>query len=380
MFSFTEEQKLLIQSVTALAKEHLAPKAEELDETEGFNKTAFQKMAELGLLGITADEVYGGANLGALETTLVMEKLAEACASTTLSYLAHSILCVNNIHANGSEAQKQKYLPKLISGEWLGAMAMTEPEAGSDALGLLTKAEKKGNKYIINGAKTYITNGPGGDVFVVYAKTGPSRKDVSTFIVESRFPGFKVSKKLKKMGMRGSPTAELAFIDCEVPVENLIGKENDSIAHMMKNLNLERITISGISLGIATACLNYSTRFAQERHQFGKPIAHFQMIQERISEMAAQLDAGRALCYSAARRFDSGDSDPTLGAKCKLFTAQLGTQAGLDAIQILGGAGYMKEYPVERYMRDAKLLEIGAGTNEIMRIIIAKSLLNLKDK
>jgi len=380
MFSFTEEQKLLIQSVTALAKEHLAPKAEELDETEGFNKTAFQKMAELGLLGITADEVYGGANLGALETTLVMEKLAEACASTTLSYLAHSILCVNNIHAIGSEAQKQKYLPKLISGEWLGAMAMTEPEAGSDALGLLTKAEKKGNKYIINGAKTYITNGPGGDVFVVYAKTGPSRKDVSTFIVESRFPGFKVSKKLKKMGMRGSPTAELAFIDCEVPVENLIGKENDSIAHMMKNLNLERITISGISLGIATACLNYSTRFAQERHQFGKPIAHFQMIQERISEMAAQLDAGRALCYSAARRFDSGDSDPTLGAKCKLFTAQLGTQAGLDAIQILGGAGYMKEYPVERYMRDAKLLEIGAGTNEIMRIIIAKSLLNLKDK
>ena len=380
MFSFTEEQKLLIQSVTALAKEHLAPKAEALDETEGFNSTAFKKMAELGLLGITVAEKYGGANLGAFETTLVMEKLGEACASTTLSYLAHSILCVNNIYANASDAQKEKYLPKLISGEWLGAMAMTEPEAGSDALGLSTRAVKKGNKYILNGAKTYITNGPGGNIFVVYAKTGPSRKDVSTFIVESTFPGFKVSKKLKKMGMRASPTAELAFIDCEVPAENLIGKENDSIAHMMKNLNLERITISGISVGIASACLNYASRFVQERSQFGKPISQFQMIQERIAEMAANLDAGRALCYAAAQRFVSGDTDPTLGAKCKLYTAQMATKAGLDAIQLLGGSGYMKEYPVERYMRDAKLMEIGAGTNEIMRIIIAKSLLNLKEK
>ncbi|NQW44334.1 MAG: acyl-CoA dehydrogenase family protein [Deltaproteobacteria bacterium] len=379
MFIYTEEQKLLIHSVSTFAKEYLAPKAEELDETEGYNQVAFKKMAELGLLGITADEKYGGANLGALETTLVMEKLAEACASTTLCYLAHSILCVNNIQANGSEAQKQKYLPKLISGAWLGGMAMTEPGAGSDALGLQTRAVKTGNKYILNGAKTYITNGPSGNIFVVYAKTGPNRKDVSTFIVESCFPGFKVSKKLRKMGMRASPTAELAFIDCEVPVENLIGKENDSISHMMKNLNLERITISGISLGITSACLSYTSRFVQERSQFGKPLSHFQMVQERIAEMATYLDAGRALCYAAAQRFDSGDLDPTLGAKCKLFTAPMGTRAGLDAIQLLGGAGYMKEYPVERYMRDAKLLEIGAGTNEIMRIIIAKSLLNLKE-
>ncbi|MBM4303974.1 MAG: isovaleryl-CoA dehydrogenase [Deltaproteobacteria bacterium] len=380
MFSFTEEQKLLIQSVTAFAKEHLAPRAESLDESEGFNKEAFKKMAELGLLGITVEEQYGGANLGAFETTLVMEKLAEACASTTLSYLAHSILCVNNIYANASQDQKQKYLPKLISGEWLGAMAMTEPEAGSDALGLSTRAVKKGNKYILNGAKTYITNGPGGNIFVVYAKTGSARKDISTFIVESTFPGFKVSKKLKKMGMRASPTAELAFVDCEVPQENLIGKENECLGHMMKNLNLERITISGISLGITSACLNYSSRFVQDRTQFGKPLAHFQMVQERIAEMATVLDAGRALCYAAAQRFDLGDTNPSLGAKCKLFTAQMGTKAGLEAIQLLGGAGYMKEYPVERYMRDAKLLEIGAGTNEIMRIIIAKSLLNLKEK
>lgn len=380
MFSFTEEQKLLIQSVTAFAKEHLAPRAESLDESEGFNKEAFKKMAELGLLGITVEEQYGGANLGAFETTLVMEKLAEACASTTLSYLAHSILCVNNIYANASQDQKQKYLPKLISGEWLGAMAMTEPEAGSDALGLSTRAVKKGNKYILNGAKTYITNGPGGNIFVVYAKTGSARKDISTFIVESTFPGFKVSKKLKKMGMRASPTAELAFVDCEVPQENLIGKENECLGHMMKNLNLERITISGISLGITSACLNYSSRFVQDCTQFGKPLAHFQMVQERIAEMATVLDAGRALCYAAAQRFDLGDTNPSLGAKCKLFTAQMGTKAGLEAIQLLGGAGYMKEYPVERYMRDAKLLEIGAGTNEIMRIIIAKSLLNLKEK
>jgi len=377
-FQWNEEQLLLIKTVKQLTETHLAPQAEKLDEIEGFNELAFRKLGELGLLGITADEQYGGANLGATEATLVMETLAEGCASTTLSYLAHSMLCVNNIGKNASDDQKSRYLPKLISGEWIGAMGMTEPHAGSDALSMTTKAEKKGSQYLLTGTKMFITNGPYADAFVVYARTGPGKKDISTFIVEKSFPGFRVGKKLKKMGMRASPTSELIFESCQVPEANLIGKLNDSVSHMMNNLNIERITISGISLGIASACLKYATEYARTRTQFKQPIGNFQMIQSQIAEMATQLDAGRALTYSAAKLFDSGSESMSLGAKAKLFTAKMATQAGLDAIQILGGYGYMKEYPVERYMRDAKLMEIGAGTNEVMRLIIAQELLNLK--
>jgi len=375
MFAWTEDQRMLIDTLAEFARTELAPQAEEVDEKEGWNDAAFRKMAGLGLLGITAGESYGGSALGALEATLAMEKLGEACASTTLSYLAHSILCVNNIHENASEAQKKKYLPKLISGEHLGGMGMTEPQAGSDALGMQTRAVRKGDRYVLNGAKTMITNGPTGDVFVVYARTGNSKKEISTFIVEKGFKGFRAGKKLKKMGMRGSPTGELIFEDCEVPVENLIGRENESVHHMMRNLNIERITISGISLGIAAATLEYVANYALTRNQFDTPIAQFQMIQEKVAEMATQLDAGRALNYLAAQAYDRGDRSMSLGAKAKLFTAPMGTKAGLDGIQILGGWGYMKEYPVERYMRDAKLLELGAGTNEVMRIIIAKEIL-----
>lgn len=374
MIEWTSEQNLLQKTVADFAQKELLPKAAEIDENETWNETAFRKMADLGLLGITVSEDFGGIHLGATEATLVMETLGRACASTTLSYLAHSILTVNNLFLNASQAQKQKYLPKLISGEWIGAMAMTEPGAGSDALGMTTKAEKKGTKYILNGSKTYITNGSYADVLVVYARTGQNKKDISTFIVEKTFPGFRVSKKLKKMGMKGSPTAELSFDNCEVPAENLIGTGNDSVAHMMNNLNMERITISGISLGIAQACLEYSTRYAEERTQFGTPLNQFQMIQERLAEMSTQLAAGRALVYSASRAFDKGHRPMSLGAQCKLFTAKMATQAGLDAIQILGGYGYMREYPVERFMRDAKLMEIGAGTNEVMRLIIAREL------
>jgi isovaleryl-CoA dehydrogenase len=377
MFLFSDEQNMLGDTVAQFAKQHLEPLASQLDETEGWNDSAFRKMASLGLLGITASEKYGGSELGAIEATIAMEKLSEACASTTLSYLAHTMLCVNNIFANASETQKQKYLPKVISGQWIGGMGMTEPQAGSDALGMQTKAVKKGSKYILNGTKTMITNAPTGDVFVVYARTGTGKKDISTFIVEKTFPGFKAGKKLKKMGMRASPTGELVFENCEVPEENLIGKENDSVSHMMKNLNIERITISGLSLGIASACLKYVCNYAKERRQFNKPLTEFQMIQEKIAEMATNLDAARSLTYSAAALFDKGTKDMSLGAKSKLFSAQMGTKAGLDAIQILGGWGYMKEYLVERYMRDAKLLEIGAGTNEVMRILVAKDLLEL---
>ena len=383
MHAWTEDQRLLLQSIEKFAQKELAPVAMQLDEEELFNEKAFRKMADLGILGITVQDTYGGPGLGAVEATLAMEKIGEYCASTALSYLAHSMLCVNNLHENGSDAQKRKYLPDLMNGKKIGAMAMTEPEAGSDALGMRTRAIKKGNHYYLTGSKWFITNGPYADVFVVYARTGENKKDISTFIVEKGFPGFKVGKKLHKMGMRASPTSELIFENCEVPEENLMGKGNDSVAHMMKNLNIERITISGISLGISQACLNYVCKYAKERHQFGVAIAQKQMIQEKIADMCTQLDAGRCLTYTAARSYDQGThrnakSSMSLGAKAKLFTAEMATKAGLDAIQILGGYGYMKEYPVERYMRDAKLMEIGAGTNEVMRLIIARDLLEVE--
>ena len=375
MFEWTSEQNLLAQTVSQFAETELQPVAAAMDETEGWNAKAFKKMADLGLLGVTIDEKYGGSGLGCLESLVVMEKLAEACASTTLSYLAHAILCVNNLHENASEAQKEKYLPKLIQGEWTGGMGMTEPQAGSDALSLQTKATKKGDHYVLNGTKTMITNAPIGDVFVVYARTGTGKKEISTFIVEKSFKGFRAGKKLHKMGMRGSPTGELIFDHCEVPVENRIGEENSGVQQMMRNLNIERITISGLSLGIASASLRYVSKYSTERTQFGKAISQFQMIQERIAEMATNLDAGRALAYTAARAYDRGDRGMSLGAKTKLFTAPMATKVALDAIQILGGWGYMKEYPVERYMRDAKLLELGAGTNEVMRLIVAREIL-----
>lgn len=375
MLTWTDEQKLLAQTISEVARKELGPKADHLDEIEGFNREGFAAIAQLGLLGITVAENYGGSGLGAVEATIAMEKLGEHCASTALSYLAHSMLCVNNLHENASEAQKQKYLPKLVSGEHIGAMAMTEPDAGSDALSMRTKAVKKGNKYYLSGTKMFITNGPIADVLCVYARTGEDKKSISTFIVEKNFPGFRVGKKLKKMGMRASPTSELIFDQCEVPEENLVGHENDSVSHMMRNLNIERITISGISLGIAAAAINYSVKYATERMQFGIPLSKQPVIQEKLAEMVTQLDAGRALTYMAAQAYDRGDRAMSLGSKAKLFTAQLATRVGLDAIQILGGYGYMKEYPVERYMRDAKLMEIGAGTNEVMRLIIAKELL-----
>ena len=380
MVEWTQEQQLLAKTLEDFARTELAPKAEKLDEIEGFNKEAFSKMADLGLLGITVPEEFGGSELGCVEATLVMDKFGEACASSTLSYLAHTVLCVNNLCENASAEQKKKYLPKLISGEHIGAMAMTEPGAGSDALGLETKAVLKNGKYILNGAKTFITNGPTADVFVVYAKTGTTKKEISTFIVEKGFPGFKVGRKLKKMGMRASPTSELSFENCEVPVANRVGEENSSVKHMMRNLNIERITISGISLGIARACLKHSVRYAGERKQFDQPLSQFQMVQERLAEMATNLAAAEALVYSSARAYDQGNREMTLGSMSKLFSAQIATRAGLDAIQILGGYGYMKEYPVERFMRDAKLMEIGAGTNEIMRVLIARSLSDAEPK
>ncbi len=380
LWFISNEEKLIAESVRAFAKEELLPKIEHLDEVEGFNEEGFKKLGELGLLGITVPEEDGGAGMGAVAATLVMEEMAAVDASTTLSYLAHSILCVNQIGSNASKSQKQKFLPKLLSGEKIGGMGMSEPGSGSDALGMLSRAERKTDgSYVLNGSKSWITNGPNGHVFYCYAKTGPSKKDVSTFLVEKGMPGFTTGKKFKKMGMRASPTGELWFSDVKIPEENRIGVEGASLKSMMRNLDIERITIAGISLGIARNCIEVATQYAKERKQFNLPIGAFQQIQERLTEAAAWYEACRALTYQAAKTWDmglmTGKDASMMAAKAKLQSAQMATQVGLDAIQILGGYGYTREFPVERQMRDAKLIEIGAGTNEILRVIIARQML-----
>lgn len=378
MWFFSEEHRLLQKTVRDFARSELAPKIEKLDETEGFNLEGFRKLGDLGLLGITVPEADGGTGMGCVAATIAMEELGAVDASTALSYLAHTMLFVNNLATNGNAAQKKKYLPKTISGEWIGGMGLTEPGSGSDALAMATRAVKKGNKWILNGTKMFITNSSVGEVFYVYARTGDGKKDLSTFIVDKTCPGFKAGKKLKKMGMRASPTGELVFENCEVPEENLVGTVNGSISGMMKNLDIERITIAGISLGIARASIEVAAKYATERKQFGVEIGSFQMIQERLAEMQSQYEASAAYVYSAAKMWDEGllaEGSRATGAKVKLVAAQMATKVGLEAIQILGGYGYIKEFPVERYMRDAKLNEIGAGTNEMLRVIIAREIL-----
>lgn len=379
MWFFSDEQKMLSETVRQFARDELGPKIEHLDAEEGFNREAFNKMGDLGLLGITVKEADGGAGLGAIEATIAMEEMGAVDASTTLSYLAHAILCVNQIGSNGSPEQKKTYLPDLISGKKLGGMGMSEPGAGSDMLSMTTKAVKTGDGYVITGGKTWITNGPNGDTFYVYAKTGETKRDISTFILERGMKGFSTGKKFTKMGMRASPTGELVFEGIQVPATARVGAEGASVKMMMKNLDLERVTIAGISLGIAKGALEAATQYAKERKQFGKPIGAFQMIQERLAEGSAWYESCRALTYGVAKMFDDGKLDgkeaAALSAKAKLQSAQMGTKVALDAIQILGGYGYTREFPVERMMRDAKLIEIGAGTNEVMRLIIARQML-----
>jgi len=379
MWFFSEEHRMLQETVRQFSKDVLAPRIEKLDDEEGFNRESFYKMGELGLLGITVAEEDGGAGLDAVAATLTMEEMGAVDASTTLSYLAHTILCVNQIGKNGSPEQKKQTLPKLISGEWIGGMGMSEPEAGSDALGMKTRAVLKGDHYEITGTKTWITNGPNGDIFYCYAKTGDDRKDISTFLIDRQISGFSTGKKFSKMGMRASPTGELVFDHCRVPVSKRVGSEGESIRMMMRNLDLERITISGISLGIARSAIEVATRYSKERKAFGKPIGAFQQIQERLTEASAWYEACRSLTYQAAKMWDlglmKGKEASMMAAKAKLQSAQMATQVALDAIQILGGYGYTREFPVERYMRDAKLMEIGAGTNEILRVIIARQML-----
>jgi isovaleryl-CoA dehydrogenase len=380
MWYFSDEDKMLQETVRQFAQQELAPKIERLDQEEGFNRDSFRKMGELGLLGITVPEADGGAGLGAVAATIAMEEMGAVDASTTLSYLAHAILCVNQIGTNGSSEQKKKFLPKLISGEHIGGMGMSEPGAGSDALGMKTKAIKVGSEdYVITGTKTWITNGPIGDTFYVYAKTGDDKRNLSTFIIERGMAGFSTGKKFAKMGMRASPTGELVFDNVKVPAANRVGEENSSVKSMMRNLDIERITIAGISLGCARASIEWATKYSKERAQFGVPIGAFQQIQERLAEASAWYEACRSLTYEAAKMWDMGlmqGKDASMkAARAKLQSAQMATQVALDAIQILGGYGYTKEFPVERYMRDAKLMEIGAGTNEVLRLVIARQML-----
>lgn len=380
MWFFTEEEKQLKELCADFAKNELAPLAEKHDTEESFNMAAFKKMGELGVLGITADPEYGGAGMGAVAATIVMEEFGKACASSTLSYLAHSILCVNNIQNNASDEQKAKYLPKLISGEHIGCMGMSEPEYGSDAVGIQTKAEKKDDHYLINGTKMWITNAQYADVSYVYTRTGKDRKNLSTFIIEKDCEGFSFGKPIHKMGMRASPTGELVFDNCKAPLTALVGQEGDSIYHMMKNLELERITISGISLGIAQACVDQCIKYAGERAQFGKTLGNYQMIQKMVAEMATETEMMRRFLYTVAKEYDDGKKGAVVAAQVKLQIPKMATKIALDAIQLHGGYGYSREFPVERMMRDNKLNEIGAGTNEVMIMIIAKELLELNKK
>ena len=376
MWYFTEEQKQLVDVCRSFAKNEIAPHAEKHDNDETFNIEAFRKMGELGLLGITADPEYGGAGMGATAATIVMEEFGKACPGLTLSYLAHSMLCVNNLEANASKEQKAKYLPKLITGEHVGAMGMSEPGYGSDAVGMQCKATLQGDHYSINGNKMWITNAQYADVVYLYTRTGDARKDLTTFIVEKGMEGFSVSKEIHKMGMRGSPTGELAFENCKVPVENRVGAEGDSVHHMMVNLEIERLTIAGISLGVAQACVDQCIKYANEREQFGKPIGNFQLIQKMLAEMATETEMMRTFLYDSCKLWDEGKVSNTRAAMIKLQLPKMATKIALDAIQLHGGYGYSREFPVEKLLRDNKLNEIGAGTNEVMIMIIAKNLLN----
>lgn len=378
MWFFTDEEKELQNVCRDFAQKEILPYAEKHDEEESFNLEAFKKMGELGVLGITADPEYGGAGLGATAATIVMEEFGKVCAGTTLSYLAHSMLCVNNIQNNASKEQKEKYLPKLISGEHIGCMGMSEPEYGSDAVGIQTKAKLNGDHYLINGTKMWITNAQYADVAYIYTRTGEDRKNLSTFIVDKGTEGFSVGKPIHKMGMRSSPTGELVFENAKVPKANLVGNEGDSIYHMMKNLEIERITIAGISLGIAQACVDQCVKYANERKQFGKTIGNYQLIQKMLAEMATETNMMRHFLYSVCKQYDSGMKGPEVAAQVKLALPKMATKIALDAIQLHGGYGYSREFPLERFMRDNKLNEIGAGTNEVMIMIIAKSLLNEK--
>lgn len=375
-FFLDETLEILRNSVHDFAQKNIAPIAQKVDHDNQFPNYLWPQLGELGVLGITAPEQYGGANMGYLAHVIAMEEISRASASIGLSYGAHSNLAVNQITLNGNDAQKQRYLPKLISGEWVGALAMSEPNAGSDVVSMQLSAEKKGDRYILNGNKMWITNGPDANVLVVYAKTDKNAgsKGITAFLIEKDFKGFSTAQKLDKLGMRGSNTCELVFQDCEVPEENILGELNKGVRVLMSGLDYERTVLAAGPIGIMQACMDVVLPYVRERKQFGQAIGEFQLIQGKLADMYNKLNASRAYLYAVAKACDQGKIDRKSAAGVILFCAENATQMALDAIQCLGGNGYINEYPTGRLLRDAKLYEIGAGTSEIRRMLIGREL------
>jgi isovaleryl-CoA dehydrogenase len=376
-FNLTEEQRLLKETVARFVEREVIPRAEELDEEERFSPENFRAMADLGLFGVTIPQEYGGSGSDFLSSVVVMEELARGCTSTANTYGAHAVLCTENIFRNGTEAQRRKHLPGLIAGSKIGALAITEPGAGSDALSMQTRAVRKGDAYILNGTKMFITNGPVADVAVVYAKTDPEAgpRGISAFIVEQGFPGFSKGRTLKKMGVRGSPTGELIFQNCEVPSENLLGEENQGLRVLMSGLDRERIVYSIAPIGVAQGAFDLAFKYASERVQFGFPIIQFQMIQEMLADVAADIQAGRLLAYWAAGMADTGKRVRLEASYAKLFCSQVGIRAVDKAMQVFGGYGFIREFPIQRMYRDIKGIEFGAGTTQIQKLIIMGELM-----
>jgi len=377
-FNLGEDIDMLRDSVFQFCTQEISPRADDIDSTNEFPMDLWRKLGDMGLLGLTVDEQYGGTGMGYLAHSVAMEEISRASASVGLSYGAHSNLCVNQLHKNGTEQQKQKYLPKLCTGEHIGALAMSEPNAGSDVVSMKLTAKKQNDHYVLNGNKMWITNGPDANTYVIYAKTDTAAgsRGITAFIVERDYPGFSRHQKLDKLGMRGSNTCELVFNDCQVPAENVLGGEGRGVAVLMSGLDYERTVLSGGPVGIMQACLDVVLPYIHDRKQFGQPIGEFQLMQGKIADMYADLNASRAYLYAVAKACDLGQDSRKDAAAVIMFTAEKATQMALQAIQALGGNGYTNEYPTGRLLRDAKLYEIGAGTSEVRRMLIGRELFN----
>ena len=375
-FNLGEDIDMMRDSIRKFVDEKIAPRADEIDRTDTFPRDLWKPLGELGLHGLTVSEEYGGVALGYTAQAIAVEEISRASASVGLSYGAHSNLCVNQIYRWGNEAQKKKYLPKLVSGEHLGALAMSEPGAGSDVVSMKLKAEKKGDSYVLNGTKFWITNGPSADVLVVYAKTEPEAvsRGITAFLIEKDYKGFSCAQKLDKLGHRGSETGELVFEDCVVPEENVMGPLNRGVEVLMSGLDYERAVLAAWPLGIMQACLDTVLPYVHQREQFGQSIGTFQLVQGKLADMYTKLSASRAYVYAVTQACDRGETTRKDAAAAILFAAENATQCALDAIQLMGGNGYVNDNPVGRFLRDAKLAEIGAGTSEIRRMLIGREL------
>ncbi|MGU3390712.1 isovaleryl-CoA dehydrogenase [Sphingomonas sp. M1A8_2b] len=379
-FALGESADMIRESTKRFATDKIAPLAAKIDADDWFPRELWPAMGELGLHGITVEEEYGGLGLGYLEHVVAVEEVSRASASIGLSYGAHSNLCVNQIRRWGNPEQKAKYLPKLVSGEHVGSLAMSEAGAGSDVVSMKLKAVRTDAGYVLNGTKFWITNATYADTLVVYAKTGEGSRGITAFLIEKDMPGFSIGQKIDKMGMRGSPTAELVFTDCVVPAENVMGPENGGVGVLMSGLDYERAVLAGIQLGIMQACLDVVIPYVRERKQFGTPIGQFQLIQAKVADMYVALSSARAYVYAVAKSCDAGKTTRFDAAGAILLASESAVKVSLESIQALGGAGYTKDWPVERFMRDAKLLDIGAGTNEIRRMLIGRELIGAAPK